>query len=135
MYGVSTEDFQFSFAVGPSWEIDPESLSFKLNISTLCVPQLGSQYMLNCVAPSGAFVVAGDLSEPFVQATLPITSAASRALAEMRGVVRAIRESQTIPTSSTLDQLLTRAVQSRGTPKDVKAWANGLAGDISELVD
>ncbi len=133
MYGVSAEDFQFSFSVRPDWEIDSDGILF-FNIGTVCVSQFGSQYMLSCVAPTGAFVVAGDILQPIVKAT-PSKSETTKALAGLRAVVRAIRDSQALATSPSFDELLTRAVQSRGTPKDIKEWANRLAGDVGELVD
>jgi len=60
----------------------------------------------------------------------------STAVAELRGVVCAIKQSRLLASASPeFDALLDRAVAYRGTPADIEAWAKRLAGDIADLTD
>jgi hypothetical protein len=60
---------------------------------------------------------------------------ASDAIAGLRSVVDAIKDERPLLLSPDLDDLLTRAVQARGTPADIEQWARRLAADVSDLAD
>jgi hypothetical protein len=53
----------------------------------------------------------------------------------VREVVSAITEARPLPTQRNLNELFKQAAASRGTPADVEAWANKLAGDSGDLND
>jgi hypothetical protein len=55
---------------------------------------------------------------------------------QLHALVDAIRESRPLPAASAeVDQLLSRALQSRGKPEDVRKWADQLANEVADLTD
>ena len=111
VYRRSSDRFDFLTTETPAW----------------CVSQFGIQYR---VVASEPFVSTGDLCEPAGDAIHMET-----AMAELRAVVNEIREVRPLPPAPSLDDLLARAVQLRGTPANIEEWARQLASDVGELVD
>jgi len=64
------------------------------------------------------------------------TAPRQQTIADVRDVVAAILESRPLPPpTAQLDQLLTQAVNARGTPGNIREWAERLAADVGDLTD
>jgi hypothetical protein len=98
-----------------------------------CIPELepGLQ-VLNCVAETRTLVAT---ASTWTLRDDPNAVAIDAAMADLRAVVSAIREARPLPAHPELDELLTQAAASHGTPGDVAAWAHQLADDIAGLAD
>jgi hypothetical protein len=114
------------------WEAEVEGKWGRDDFVFFYIPQLVSQFQLNCVAESRTLVVTASVGalrdDPNAEAT-------NSAMAELRAVVGAIREARPLPTQPELDELLMQAAASQGTPGDLVAWAHQLAEDIAGLTD
>ena len=126
-YGPCLNDFTLPFhfdgKVGTNAEWD-------LPVFPVSIP-----YTFNCVALSGGVVATsqqiGSVAAVAIADEIPL----NRAMADLRAVVGAIRDVQTLEMAADLNDLLTRAVQSQGQPSNIEEWAHQLAADISNLAD
>ena len=63
-------------------------------------------------------------------------SASQEAITRLHAIIDTIRTARPLaPPSPELDGMLTRAIQERGVPSDIEAWANQLAQDTGDLGD
>ena len=99
------------------------------------IPEFEIPCAFNRVAASGTVVPTGRSSGSFMNANSPAEDEIGNAMAELRAVVGAIREARPLPLAPDLDELLTRAAQSKGSPANIEEWAQQIAADISGLTD
>jgi len=68
--------------------------------------------------------------------TYPLASETERALNDLHSVVEHVQVGQLFaPMSQGFEELLTQALQQRGTPENVDTWARTLADDVGDLTD
>jgi len=71
-----------------------------------------------------------------VQVEDALTRELTQRLIDLRSIVAAIRESRPLPLpTAEMDQLLTQAINARGTPENIREWADRLAADVGDLTD
>jgi len=126
-YGAFSDDFDFILSFDADRETQP-GLWWSTDLPAVC-SQISEPFISNCVAPSGTLMATG------TQYLDPAMAAATTAMAELDTVVRAIQEHRPLVLQQELDDLLTRALQSRGQPGNIEAWAHQLANDIRNLTD
>lgn len=127
VYGLSSGCLVFPPC--SKWESEAEVEWWAIDAPLFSSPP---SWNVNCVVTSNTFVAtatcAVKIDEPNVVAT-------GAAMAQLRAVVSAIREARPLPTPPELDNLLTRAVASRGIPDNIEEWAHQLAEDVGDLND
>ena len=127
VYEPSGERFQFS-------NLETESANQWLTLGeAFPVPQADIHY---CVILSGTSVTTTCATMmPFSTGIDARAAAINTAMEDLRAVVSAIRDARPVSTLKGLDDLLTRAAKSQGSPRNVEEWARRLAADIGELAD
>jgi hypothetical protein len=56
-------------------------------------------------------------------------------IVEIKGIVRAIQESQPLARSDAFDKMLDKAMERQGKPNNIEEWAKSIAGEVLNLTD
>ncbi len=132
--GLSSGEFEFSSSYGRTCDTEIQYFSDDALVlilpcthvsSSVGMAKFGTQYTFTCVGESGAYVVTSNAVRP----------ATTEVLTRLHAIVGAIAESRAIPIAPSLNDLLTQAAASRGTPRNLTAWAHQLAEDVGHLTD